>query len=65
MPYAIPQIVVTRFAPDDFDAENEFDFGFRIGGLAGFGMFFGGVEVEHIFQPHADPLFGIRAGIRL
>ena len=65
MPYAIPQIVVVWFSVDDLDSDTDTDFGFRGGVLVGVGIIFVGAEVNHTFVEGADPLFGIRAGIRL
>ena len=65
MPYAIPQIVMSRFEIDDVDSETEWDFGFRGGVLVGFGIVFVGGEINHTFVEGADPSFGIRGGIKL
>jgi hypothetical protein len=63
--YAIPQLVIFRTEILD-ETETETEFGFRAGVNVGFGgMFSIGGEVQHIFVDEADPVFGIRAGIRL
>lgn len=62
--YAIPQLVIFRTEVLD-ETETETDFGFRGGVNVGFGIFSIGGEVQHIFVDEADPVFGIRAGIRL
>jgi hypothetical protein len=64
MPYVIPQVVYSRFSPDNGDSMGEFDGAIRAGALISSGMFFAGAEVEFVFEEGADPLFGIRAGIR-
>ncbi|HEX5725267.1 MAG TPA: hypothetical protein VFX98_07360 [Longimicrobiaceae bacterium] len=68
-PYVIPALYITHFDLDDpilgDFSDTEYDFGIRGGALLGFGMFFVGGEVKHVFVEDADPQFGIRAGIRL
>ncbi|HYR12255.1 MAG TPA: hypothetical protein VEQ60_30995 [Longimicrobium sp.] len=67
--YVVPALVVTRLdVPDDdpiFEDETETDFGVRGGVNVGFGLFTVGGEVQHVFVDEADPVFGIRVGIRL
>lgn len=62
-PYVIPQLYIFRSGGDD--SETSTDFSVRGGAMVGFGMFSIGGEVRHIFIDGADPVFGIRAGIRL
>jgi hypothetical protein len=66
--YVQPQLVITRFDFDDdvieTDSETETDFGIKAGANIGFGLFTVGGEVRHVFIDEADPVFGIRAGIR-
>lgn len=67
--YVQPQLVISRFNFDDDlgledDSETETDFGLKAGANVGFGMFSIGGEVRHVFVDEADPVFGIRAGIR-
>lgn len=69
-PYIVPQLIWSQFNPDDdtfpgADSESEVDFGFEGGVVLGFGTFFVGGSIQHIFQDEADPTFGIRAGILL
>jgi hypothetical protein len=59
--YAIPQLVISHSEVLD---ENETDFGVRAGATFGFGMFSIGGEVQHVFIDGADPVFGIRGGVR-
>jgi hypothetical protein len=66
--YAIPALVISRLdVPDDsgFDDETETDFGIRGGVNVGFGIVTVGGEVQHLFVDDADPVFGIRFGVRL
>jgi hypothetical protein len=71
MPYVIPQLFITRFDFDDDlplapDDRTDTDFGIRGGLLLGFGTFFVGGELNHLFVDNGpDPSFGVRAGIRL
>jgi hypothetical protein len=66
MVYVIPQFIISRFSVDALDIdETETDIGLQAGGMAGFGMFFGGAEVRHVFTDGGDTTFAIRAGIRL
>ncbi|HEX2204329.1 MAG TPA: hypothetical protein VHG91_13555 [Longimicrobium sp.] len=69
MPYVIPQVVFARFnADDDFpllEDESDTFFGIEGGVLVGMGMFFFGGTIDHVFEDGADPVFGIRAGIRI
>jgi hypothetical protein len=60
--YAIPQLVISHSNLAD---ETSTDFGVRAGAFFGFGMFTVGGEVQHIFVDGADPVFGIRGGIRV
>lgn len=67
-PYVIPQVSFSRFDaegddPDDDDEST--DFAVTGGVLLGFGNFWIGPTVGHVFVEGADPVFGIRAGIRL
>jgi len=67
-PYVIPQVSFSRFSaegndPDDDDEST--DFAVTGGVLLGFGNFWVGPTVGHVFVDGADPVFGIRAGIRL
>ncbi|MBB4636217.1 outer membrane beta-barrel protein [Longimicrobium terrae] len=65
--YVQPQVVFSRFNPedDDIDTETETDFGIKAGANIGFSLLTIGGEVRHVFQEDADPLFAIRVGIRL
>jgi hypothetical protein len=66
--YAVPALVVSRLdVPDDsgFDDETETDFGIRAGVNVGFGIISVGGELQHVFVDEADPVFGIRFGVRL
>lgn len=66
--YAIPALVISRLdVPDDsvLEDETETDFGIRAGVNVGFGLITVGGEVQHLFVDEADPVFGIRLGIRL
>jgi hypothetical protein len=65
--YVIPQVVIARASFDDdaLDDETDTNFGFRGGAMLGFGTFFLGGEVEHVFRDGAEPVFGVRAGFRL
>lgn len=66
--YAVPSLVVTRLdVPDDalIEDETETDFGIRAGVNVGFGIITVGGELQHVFVDEADPVFAIRAGIRL
>lgn len=67
--YVQPQLVITRIEFDDDlgledDSETETDFGIKAGANIGFGLITVGGEVRHVFVDEADPVFGIRAGIR-
>jgi len=62
--YAIPQLVILRTEILD-ETETETEFGFRGGVNLGLGIFNVGGEVQHLFIDGSDPVFGIRAGIRL
>lgn len=68
-PYVIPQIVYTQFDPDDdnlgADSESDIQYGVGGGAILGFGTFWLGGTVAHVFEEGVDPTFGIRAGIRL
>lgn len=71
-PFVIPALYVTRVSFDaegipgvEDEDETETDFGLKGGLNLGFGTFFVGGTIEHIFQDESDPVFGIRAGIRL
>jgi hypothetical protein len=67
--YVQPQLVISRFDFDDdltdADTETETDFGIKAGANVGFGLITVGGEVRHVFVDEADPVFGIRVGIRL
>jgi hypothetical protein len=67
--YVQPQLVISRFDFDDdlteADTETETDFGIKAGANVGFGLITVGGEVRHVFIDEADPVFGIRVGIRL
>lgn len=65
--YVQPQVVFSRFNPedDDIDSETETDFGIKAGANVGFSLLTVGGEVRHVFQDGADPVFAIRVGIRL
>lgn len=67
--YAVPALVISRFdVPDDdpiLEDETETDFGVRAGVNVGFGLITVGGELQHVFVDGADPVFGIRVGIRL
>ncbi|HEX8393603.1 MAG TPA: hypothetical protein VF665_14760 [Longimicrobium sp.] len=65
--YVQPQLVISRFNPEDdaFDSDSETNFGIKAGAMVGFSLLTIGGEVRHVFQEDADPQFGIRVGIRL
>ncbi len=67
-PFVIPAVVITRFSIDDpilgEGSETETDFGIRGGADVNFDRFFLGGTVEWIDNPGADPVFGVRAGIK-
>lgn len=74
--YVQPQVVFSRFDSDDedFEADNETNFGVKAGIMAGFGLFTVGGEVRHLFLDENEDLtsvirdettFGIRVGIRI
>ena len=70
MPYVVPALIWSHFDADDglfpgVDSESQVDIGVSGGVLLGFGSFFFGGTVQHVFAGGADPVFGIRAGIRL
>lgn len=59
-PYVNPQFVI--FNGND---DTETEFGARAGVMLGIGMFSVGGEVRHYFIDEADPVFGIRFGVRI
>lgn len=66
--YAIPALVISRLdVPDGnaIDDQTETDFGIRGGANVSFGIVTVGGEVQHLFVDNADPVFGIRFGVRL
>lgn len=70
MPYVVPQVVFTRISADEGlglgdESESETNFGVRGGALLGLGTLYLGGEVSHLFEDDSDPVFSIRAGIRL
>ena len=65
MPYVVPQLVIVNQENLLDEDETSVDFGFKGGAMLGMGTFFIGGEVRHTFEDGADPVFGIRAGIRL
>jgi hypothetical protein len=66
--YVQPQLVITHFNPDEdlplVEDETETDFGVKAGVMAGFGLISVGGEVQHVFVDGADPMFGVRVGLR-
>ena len=66
--YVQPQLVITRVDFDDdlteADTETETDFGIKAGANVGFGLITVGGAGRHVFVDEADPVFGIRLGIR-
>lgn len=69
-PYVIPQVLFARFEADDdpiipVEDESDTNFGIEGGAVLGFGTFWVGGLISHIFEDEAVPTFGIRAGIRL
>jgi hypothetical protein len=66
--YVQPQLVITRLDFDDdlteAETETETDFGIKAGANVGFGIISVGGEVRHVFVDEADPVFGIRVGVR-
>jgi hypothetical protein len=66
--YVQPQLVVTRFDFEEdlplVEDETETDFGVKAGVMAGFGLISVGGEVQHVFIDGADPMFGVRVGLR-
>lgn len=71
MPYAVPQVVFSRFDRDDAlggiveEDDTETDFAIRGGALFTFGQIFAGAEVNRVFEDFAETVFSVRAGIRL
>jgi hypothetical protein len=67
--YVVPSLVISRLDVSDddpiFEDQTETDFGVRAGVNVGLGMFTVGGELQHVFVEDADPVFGIRVGIRL
>jgi hypothetical protein len=67
--YVVPALVVSRLDADDddpiFEDATETDFGVRAGVNVGFGLITVGGELQHVFVDEADPVFGIRVGVRL
>lgn len=69
-PYIIPQVIFSQFNVDeDFEAlledQSDTNFGLEGGALLGFGTFWLGGTVDYVFEEDSDPVFTIRAGIRL
>jgi len=66
--YVQPQFVVTHINVDEdiplLEDETETDFGIKAGVMAGFGLISVGGEVQHVFVDGADPVFGVRVGLR-
>jgi hypothetical protein len=62
--YAIPQFVIARLSGEGFDTVSDNNFGITGGAMVGFGQIMVGGEVRHIFVSGADPVFGIRVGLR-
>jgi hypothetical protein len=66
--YVQPQLVVTHVNFDEdiplVEDETETDFGVKAGVMAGFGLISVGGEVQHVFVDGADPVFGVRVGLR-
>lgn len=66
--YVQPQLVVTHINFDEdlplVEDETETDFGVKAGVMAGFGLISVGGEVQHVFVDGADPVFGVRVGLR-
>lgn len=72
MPYAVPQVVFSRFSADSdliddvlVEDETETDFALRAGALFTFGQIFAGAEVNRIFEDFGETVFSVRAGLRL
>jgi hypothetical protein len=65
MPFIIPAVVFSRVSIDDGDSSSDTNFALRGGAILGFGSFFLGAEVAHVFEDAGDPVFGFRAGLRL
>ena len=65
--YAVPQVVFSRFSSDSdlVDDETETDLGIRGGAILGFGTFYLGGEVGHVFRDETDPSVTLRAGLKL
>jgi hypothetical protein len=63
--YVIPQIVFARLSGEGFDTVSSSDFGVTGGVMVGLGQIVVGGELRHVFISGADPVFGIRVGIRL
>lgn len=69
-PYAIPQVVLSQFNGDDdspLGAGDASDINFAITGgvLVGFGSLWIGPVAGYVFAEDADPVIGIRGGVRL
>lgn len=62
--YVQPQIVFLRVSGLG-ETITDNNFGVTGGAMVGFGQFTVGAEVRQIFESGSDPVFGIRAGIRL
>jgi hypothetical protein len=65
MGYVIPQLVIARISGGGFETETESNFGLRGGVMVGFGMFTVGGELQHLFITDADPVLGLRFGLRI
>lgn len=65
--YVIPQVVFTKVDSDvpATDDEDSTDFGARLGAVLGFGTFYLGGEVQHVFRDEADPAVSVRVGLKL
>lgn len=65
--YAQPRVVFSKvdFDSDALDDVSETNFGLKFGAGLGLGLITVGAEVNHIFRDEADPVFAIRAGIKL
>lgn len=62
--YAQPQIVFFRISGEGASV-TENNFGVTAGAMVGFGQLTVGADVRQVFESGNDPVFGIRAGIRL
>jgi hypothetical protein len=64
MPYIIPAIVFSRVEVEDLGSDSDSNVGLKLGALFGFGRFYAGAEMSHVFDTDSDPTFGVRVGVK-